>query len=52
MGSGLLRLGTDNLGSLTDLRDLMYLRGGSKVTISRSVFGVRVENIDVEAQAK
>jgi hypothetical protein len=52
MGSGLVRLGTDNLGNLTDLRDLMYLRGGSKVTISSSVFCVRGENIDVESQAK
>ena len=51
-GSGLVKLGTDNLGNLTDLRDLMYLRGGSKVTISSRVFCVRSKNIDIESQAK
>lgn len=51
-GSGFVRLGTDNLGNLTDLRDLMYLRGGSKVTISSSVFCVGSKNIDVESQGK
>lgn len=49
MGAGFAGLGTDNLGNLTDLRDLMYLRGGSKVTISSSVFVVRSKDIDLES---
>jgi hypothetical protein len=42
---------TDNVGSLTDLKDLMYLRGGSKVTISSSVFCERSKNFSVESES-
>jgi hypothetical protein len=52
MGAGFVGLGTDNLGNFTDLRDLMYLRGGSKVTISSSVFCVRSKDIDIESQTE
>lgn len=42
---------TDNVGSLTDLKDLMYLRGGSKVTISSSVLCVKSKNFSVESES-
>ncbi len=42
---------TDNVGSLTDLNDLMYLRGGSKVTISSSVLCERSKNFSIESES-